>query len=203
MSDARLMHMVKIAVVKVGGQYNHLIMRTIIDLGEESELVPLSITLQELEAQGFDGVVMGGGPQRVADEQDKLGNLADILKNAKTPVLALCVAHQLIAPAFGGKAGPAAQPEFGAIEVFVDDEDEILKGMGPSFKTVQSHNDEILVLPKGFKVLAHSEKCKYQVIRHASRPLFGAQFHAETMQGEKDEVIFQNFVRICKENARK
>jgi len=85
----------------------------------------------------------------------------------------------------------------------VDKEDDLLKGIGPSFKTVQSHNDEILELPEGFEVLAHSEKCKYQVIRHMTKPLFGAQFHAETMQGEKDEAIFANFVRICREHARK
>jgi GMP synthase (glutamine-hydrolysing) len=195
--------MVKIAVVKVGGQYNHLIMRTILDVGEESELVPLSITPKELEERGFNGIVMGGGPQRVESEREKLGNLEDIIKNAGFPVLALCVAHQLIAFAFGGKAGPAKQPEFGEIEVFVDREDGILEGMGPSFRTVQSHNDEITELPRGFEALAHSEKCKHQVIRHTSRPLFGAQFHAETMQGEKDERLFQNFVKICKEHAGK
>jgi len=78
-----------------------------------------------------------------------------------------------------------------------------LKGVGKSFKTVQSHNDEIIELPEGFEVLAHSEKCRYQVIRHRTRSLFGAQFHAETMQGEKDELIFQNFVRICRERAGK
>jgi len=195
--------MVKIAVVKVGGQYNHLIMRTILDVGEESELVPLSITLKELEEQGFNGVVMGGGPQRIDKELDKLKNLSDIIKNAKFPVLALCVAHQLMAFAFNGKAGPAKQPEYGEIEVSVDDEDDVLKGMGPSFKTVQSHNDEITELPTGFSTLAHSEKCKYQVIRHESLPLFGVQFHAETMQGEKDEILFRNFARICKEHAGK
>jgi len=195
--------MVKIAAVKVGGQYNHLIMRTVQDLGEESELVPLSVTLADLKRDGFDGVIMGGGPQRIETEREKLGNLADIIKNAPFPVFALCVAHQLIAPVFGGRSGPARQPEFGMIEVLVDKEDDILKGIGPSFKTVQSHNDEILALPKGFEVLAHSEKCKYQVIRHHSKLLFGAQFHAETMQGEKDEAIFANFVRICKEHAKK
>lgn len=195
--------MVKIAAVKTGGQYNHLIMRTVQDLGEESELVPLSIMLKELIEQEFDGVIMGGGPQRVDSEQDKLGDLANIIKNAPFPVFALCVAHQLAAPVFGGKSGPAKQPEFGMIEVFVDHEHEILKGTKPSFKTVQSHNDEILQLPDVFEVLAHSEKCKYQVIQHKSRPIFGAQFHAETMQGEKDEIIFQNFVRICKEHAKK
>jgi GMP synthase (glutamine-hydrolysing) len=195
--------MVKIAAVKTGGQYNHLIMRTVQDLGEESELVPLSITLKQLEEKEFDGVIMGGGPQRVGSVQDKLGDLANIIKNAKFPVFALCVAHQLAAPVFGGVSGPAKQPEFGMIEVFVDKEDDILRGLGKSFKTVQSHNDEILELPSVFEVLAHSDKCKYQVIRHKSQPIFGAQFHAETMQGEKDELIFKNFVRICKEHAKK
>ena len=194
--------MVKIAVIKVGGQYNHLIMRTILDLGEESELLPLSTTLADLERKRVAGVVLGGGPQRVDTEHESMGTLKEIITGAKFPVLALCVAHQLLAPVFGGKAGPAKQPEFGIIEVYVDDEDDILKGMGPSFKTVQSHNDEILALPSDFKVLAHSEKCKYQVVKHRTRPIFGAQFHAETMQGEKDELIFTNFVRICKENAK-
>jgi len=111
----------------------------------------------------------------------------------------MCLTHQLLAVAYGGKAGEAKTPEFGIIEITVDDEDDILRGMGPKFKTIQSHNDEILELGPELAPLAHSEKCKYQVVRHKTKPIFGVQFHAETMQGEKDMQLFENFLRICRE----
>jgi GMP synthase (glutamine-hydrolysing) len=187
-----------IPVPDIGGQYNHLITRCIQELGAESELVPLTITEQELIDMEADGLVMGGGPQRIGSEVHKLGNLPNLIKNMKIPMLGMCVSHQLMAIVFGGKSGPAKFPEYGPIKIFVDDEDELLKGFGKSFTTWETHNDEVLILPKCFKVLAHSEKCKVQAMRHIELPIFGVQFHPEVDETEKGRMIFKNFIEICR-----
>jgi len=193
----------KIAVVDMGGQFNHLIYRAIIDLGEEAEMVPMTITTKELRQMAVDGVIMGGGPQRIGDRMENLGNTPNLLRELDVPVLTMCLTHQLLAIVYGGKAGPASKPEFGVIEIEVDEERDILKGMGPRFRSIESHNDEVTVLPPVFDVLAHSKKCKVQVIQHREKQLFGVQFHPETMQGEKDMQLFRNFVRICGEKKKK
>ena len=112
--------------------------------------------------------------------------------------MGICLTHQLIAIVFGGKAGPAKQPEYGPVEVFVDEKDELLEGFGKSFKAWETHNDEIKLLPEDFKVLAHSEKCKIQVIRHTTKPIFVTQFHPEVVHTENGTQIFKNFIRVCK-----
>jgi len=187
-----------IPVVNVTGQYNHLITRALIDLGINSELVTLSVTKKDLEKMNAAGLVMGGGPQRIDVEKNKLGNLPRLIKELEIPMLGICLTHQLIAIVFGGKAGPARYPEYGPVEVFIDKEDQLLKGFGKSFRVWETHNDEVTVLPKDFKVLAHSEKCRVQVMAHINRPVFGVQFHPEVVHTEKGNIIFKNFVEACK-----
>lgn len=187
-----------IPVVDVGGQYNHLITRALIELNVRSKLIPMSITSKDLGNMKADGLVMGGGPQRIGYEIEKLGNLPNLIEVVKIPILGLCLTHQLIAVVFGGKAGKAEHPEYGPVKVFVDEKDEILKGFGNSFWAWETHNDEITDLPDEFVILAHSEKCKIQVMRYKTIPIFGVQFHPEVVQTENGFLIFRNFVDVCK-----
>lgn len=186
-----------IPVINVQGQYNHLIVRCLNELGAESKLISMSTSIEELEKMDADGMVMGGGPQRVDVEIKKFDNLSKLIKQLKIPMFGICVTHQLLAIVFGGKAGPAKFPEYGPVEIFVDDEDQLLKGFGKSFITLETHNDEVLKLPENFKILAHSEKCKVQVMMHIKKPIFGAQFHpeADTVNGN---LIFKNFLEVCR-----
>jgi GMP synthase (glutamine-hydrolysing) len=188
-----------IPAADIGGQYNHMITRCFKELGVESELVPLSITEEELTNMGASGFAMGGGPQRIGSEVHKLGNLPNLIKNLKIPLLGMCVSHQLMAIVFGGKAGPAKFPEYGPVKIFIDDEDEILKNIDKTFTTWEAHNDEVLILPENFKILAHSEKCKVQAMRHVKLPIFGLQFHPEVDDTKNGRMAFKNFIEICKE----
>ncbi len=187
-----------IPVVDVGGQYNHLITRALIELRVKSKLISMSTTAKDLQNMKADGLVMGGGPQRIGLEIEKLGNLPNLIKEIKIPLLGLCVTHQLIAVVFEGKASQANHPEYGPVKVYVDGDDEILKGFANSFWVWETHNDEVTVLPNEFVVLAHSEKCKVQVMRHKTKLIFGVQFHPEAVQTENGSLIFKNFVDVCK-----
>ena len=114
--------MTTVPVVFVKGQYNHLISRTLQDLGVESRLLSASTTTSELEKVGADGLVMGGGPQRVrsmADLTGELSNAAQLISKLKIPLLCICVTHQLLASAYGGETATAKSPEFGPFEINV------------------------------------------------------------------------------------
>jgi len=187
-----------IPVVNVEGQYNHLIVRCLNEFDVESKLIPMYTIYEDLEKMGIDGLAMGGGPQRIDFEIEKFKNLSNNIKQLKVPILGICVTHQLLAMIFGGMAGPAKFPEYGPVEVLVDDKDQILEGFNKRFIAWTTHNDEVLKLPEIFKNLAHSEKCKVQVMRHISKPIFGTQFHPEVIHTENGSLIFKNFIEICR-----
>jgi len=192
-----------VPVVNVKGQYNHLIVRMLTELGAESSLVPLSISMDELEEIGFNGVVAGGGPQSVYEKNSRreLGNLERLLKEISKPVLCICVSHQLLAEALGGRTGPAKKPEYGRITVHVDEEDEILRGTGPSFTAWASHNDEVIRMPDRFERLARSQRCKVEAMRSRNKPIYGIQFHPEVWHTTKGRTIFRNLIEIVERNA--
>jgi GMP synthase (glutamine-hydrolysing) len=192
-----------IPVVYVKGQYNHLIARGLQELGVDSRLMPPSTPLEKFEAMGADALVMGGGPQSVRSLSALTGELRDasnLMTKIKLPILCICVTHQLMATTFGGTTNLAKRPEFGPVEVSVSDEDTILKGLKPSFTAWESHNDEIVAAPPGFKVLASSDNCTVQAMRHEEKDVFGVQFHPEVSHTTKGVDIFKNFLKIVREN---
>jgi GMP synthase (glutamine-hydrolysing) len=190
-----------IPVVYVKGQYNHLIARRLQELGVESQLLPPSTPLEKFETMGADALVMGGGPQSVRSLDtltDELRDASYLMTKIKLPMLCICVTHQLMATTFGGTTNLAKKPEFGPVEVSVSDEDTILKGLRPRFTAWESHNDEIVAAPPGFNVLASSDNCSVQAMRHEKRNVFGVQFHPEVDHTTKGVDIFKNFLNVVR-----
>ncbi|HEX9240216.1 MAG TPA: GMP synthase subunit A [Candidatus Bathyarchaeia archaeon] len=194
-----------IPVVYVKGQYNHLIARRLQELGVDSRLMPPSTPLEKFEAMGVDALVMGGGPQSVRSLDgltSELREASNLMTKIKLPMLCICVTHQLMATTFGGMTNLARKPEFGPVEVSVSDEDSILAGLKPSFTAWESHNDEIVAAPPGFKVLASSDNCTVQAMRHEKMNLFGVQFHPEVYHTLKGADVFKNFLKVVNDDKR-
>ncbi len=195
--------MTTIPVVYVKGQYNHLIVRNLKELRVNSKLLPPSVPLEQLESMNPDALVMGGGPQSVRSPDKLTGELADaarLIRQVKLPMLCICVTHQLLATAFGGITEAAGKPEFGPVEISVIDAGQILEGLGPSFTAWESHNDEVVKPPDGFRVIAKSGNCAVEAMRHERRDIFGVQFHPEVSHTPKGVDLFKNFLHIVEEN---
>jgi GMP synthase (glutamine-hydrolysing) len=193
--------MTVIPVVYVKGQYNHLIVRNLKELNVESKLLPPSVRLEQLEAMHPDALVMGGGPQSVRSTDQLTGELADaarLIRQVKLPMLCICVTHQLLATALGGATELAKKPEFGPVEISVIDPGQILEGLGPKFTAWESHNDEVVKTPDGFQVLARSNNCSVEAMRHERLDVFGVQFHPEVSHTQKGVDLFKNFLRLVK-----
>ena len=180
-------------------QYSHLIYRRLTEINVQSKLLPVETTLNDIIKMRADAVILSGGPPRIFESLGELSNLIEIVLNFESPILGICVSHQLIACAFGGKAGPAKTPEYGPVVIYIDDKNEIFEGFNNQFIAWASHNDEVYTpLPRELKVLAHSENCEVQALKHLSRPVYGVQFHPEVSHTENGLEIFRNFTSLVK-----
>jgi GMP synthase (glutamine-hydrolysing) len=183
-----------IAIIANRGQYNHRIYRTLKYLGAQSRLIKNDATPADLRSLEIEGIVIGGGPFL-----EESGNTRDIVLefHKELPILGICLGHQILAETFGGSVTEAEVGEYADTMIMVDDEDEILRGLGPCFTAWVSHKDEILAMPEDFIKLAHSATCEVEAMRHKSLPLFGVQFHPEVEHTPKGPDLFKNFLELC------
>jgi GMP synthase (glutamine-hydrolysing) len=190
---------VKIWVVDNGSQWTHREWRVLRYLGQDTKIVPNTTPVDDLKAAKLDGLILSGGAARIGLD-GKLGAVGDYLDQLDIPILGVCAGHQFMAQHMGGKAAPGKKgPEFGAVQIDISDADEILRDVPDKTTVWASHHDEVSVLPPDFKVLASSDACPVQVMRHKTRPLFGMSFHPEVEHTEAGVTMFRNFVRICEE----
>jgi GMP synthase (glutamine-hydrolysing) len=185
---------IKIYVVDNGGQWTHREWRVLRDLNVETKIIKNTTPLEQIEV---DGLVLSGGAPRVATETQKLGRIKEYVDSG-LPILAICVSHQYLAIHFGGKAGPAKIPEYGKMEIMIEEHNDIFKDLPKRLIVWESHNDEIVELPKCFMNLAYSKNCKHQAIKHTNKPIYGLQFHPEVEHTQYGYEIFKNFIKICK-----
>ena len=190
--------MVRIYVIDNGGQWTHREWRTLSYLDVDTKIVPNTTAFQDLSNEKIDGLVLSGGAPRIGLE-DHLGNCAEYLEKAEFPVLGICAGHQFMARFFGGTVEPSEIPEFGKIElVLLTANESLFEGVSKKSIVWESHNDEVIRLPKDFEILGESKNCKIQAMRHKKKQLYGLQFHPEVEHTEYGEQIFKNFVKLCK-----
>ena len=186
---------VVIDVIDNGGQWTHREWRMLRYLGVDTQIISNDTPLDQL--RDLDGLILSGGAARVG-LTGELGKCADYL-SLNIPILGICAGHQFMARHYGGEAGEATKPEFGAATItLVGDGGALFQGT-PSEQTVwESHNDEVTVTPEGFSVVAYSESCEVQAMQNEGLSRFGLQFHPEVNDTEFGSSIFENFVSICK-----
>jgi GMP synthase (glutamine-hydrolysing) len=184
----------KILVINNHGQYNHRIYRSLHYLKIPSEIVPNSTSIEKIKEKKPIGLILGGGPSI-----ERSGNSESYVKELDCPILGICLGHQIIAHAFGGKIGAAGIESYAKIRINILDENDILKGFGKTADVWASHKDEVCKPPQNFKVLASSEICGVEAMKHNTQPIYGIQFHPEVHHTENGAKIFENFYEVCKQ----
>lgn len=191
----------KVYVVDNGGQWTHREWRVLKYLGAETKIVPFDTPVAALKTERLDGLVLSGGAPRVG-LADSLGNCGLYLDQLEVPIVGICAGHQFIGRHFGGAAAPGGS-EFGAsrIRLLEENPKDLFRGVPQETTVWESHHDEVSVVPNDFDVLASSDQCRVQAMRHRSRPVFGLQFHPEVENTEHGATIFQNFLKVCQDHG--
>ncbi|KAG2474536.1 MAG: putative GMP synthase (glutamine-hydrolyzing), partial [Nitrosopumilales archaeon] len=156
----------KIVVLDFGSQYSHLICRRIRDFSVYAELVPFDISMEELKKHNPKGIIFSGGPSSVYNSDAPIPEKEVFKMNL--PILGICYGHQLIVNNFGGKV-KQANKEYGSSVLSIDNDKDLLSGVGESVRAWMSHGDEAEVVPPDFEIIAHTESAKAAAIASKDR----------------------------------
>ncbi len=188
----------KIVVLDFGSQYSHLICRRIREFSVFAELVPYDISIDELKKLEPKGIIFSGGPSSVFNSDAPLPTKE--IFEMKKPLLGICYGHQLIVNNFGGKV-KRANREYGSSLLTIDNDSDLLSGIGESVRAWMSHGDEAEQIPSGFEIIGHTEAASAAAIADKKNSIYGIQFHPEVVHTEQGTDILKNFaLKICGAN---
>lgn len=156
------------------------------------------VSWEYLRTLQFDNVIISPGPGR-PDRSSDFGVSADIITNASVPVLGVCLGHQGISHLFGGKVVHAREPMHGRPDKVFHDGDFLFEGIPSPFNVIRYHSLVVTDLPGELKVVARTADDVVMGIRHESKPIFGVQFHPESILSEFGYRLFENFARLTKQ----
>jgi len=184
-----------IAVLDFGSQYSRLITRRIRELGVYSELLPYSLSWEEILERAPKGIILSGGPASIY--QAEAPRCAAEVFSGTIPVLGICYGLQCVVDHFGGEIAPASRREYGVSTLEVVDADELFKRLPTELRVLMSHGDHVTRLPDGFRSLARSGGSPHAAVTN-DKGIFGLQFHPEVRHTEQGQAILKNFaLRIC------
>lgn len=189
----------KVLVLDFGGQYNQLIARRVREHNVYAEIKPYSrITVDEIKAADYVGIIFTGGPNSVYDESSP--HYSPEILDAGIPVLGICYGAQLIAYMAGGVVKTSgSKSEYGKIDMTRSKDSRLLKNI-PEDTSVcwMSHTDYISNTPEGYKVTAVTRDCPCAAMENDEKKIYAVQFHPEVMHTQYGEEIFKTFLfDIC------
>ncbi|MDX2675603.1 aminodeoxychorismate synthase component I [Streptomyces soliscabiei] len=151
----------------------------------------------------FDNVVVSPGPGHPAKARD-FGISARVLAGSTVPVLGVCLGHQGIAHGAGALVAPAPEPRHGYLSAVRHDGRDLFQGLPQNFTAVRYHSLAVREpLPDGLQATAWAEDGVLMGLRHRERPLWGVQFHPESVLTEYGHRMLVNFRNLTAERARK
>lgn len=139
----------------------------------------------------FDGVVLSGAPILLTDIDPTpyLQHLSWI-KTYDKPLLGICFGHQIIGLLHGARVSKMREDRgFQEIELIMDD--SLFERLPDVFEMQEDHCEHISV-PHGFDLLACSDACINEAMKHKEKPMYGVQFHPE-VSGNFGHVLLENF----------
>lgn len=154
------------------------------------------ITIEEINKMKPDAMLISPGP----GNPDTSGICLDIVKEfyQTIPMLGVCLGHQIIAQAFGGKIIKAARPLHGKVEKIEHDQKHLFQGIHSPSKVTRYHSliVEEASLPECIEVSAKTKNGEIMGLRHKQFNVQGVQFHPEAILTENGLQMIQNFFTL-------
>jgi len=183
----------RVLVVDFGAQYAQLIARRVREAHVYSEIVPHTITPDEVRERGAAAIILSGGPKSVNAEGAP--RIDPGILQLGVPVLGICYGQQLLAADLGGTVSKSGIGEYGKAGLTVGDDHGVLLEGTPDDQTVwMSHFDAVVEPPPGFVVTAATDTSPCAVIEDRERRLFGVQFHPEVTHTPHGQDVLRRFL---------
>lgn len=155
-------------------------------------------TVEELEAMKPEALLLSPGPGRPADA----GICIEAIRYfaGKLPILGVCLGHQAICEAFGATVSYAKELMHGKQkQVYAVGESAIFRGMESPFPAARYHSLAALeeTLPDTLRVTARCEDGEVMAVEHTQYPIYGLQFHPESVMTPDGITMIRNFMACC------
>ena len=152
---------------------------------------------KEIEFNNFEALVISPGPC----DPSKAGiSLAAIkLAKGKLPILGICLGHQCIGQLFGGDIVRADRLMHGKTSPISHNAKDLFESMTDPFLATRYHS--LLIAPESMpdelEITAHTSEGEIMGIKHKTLPIWGVQFHPESLATENGIMILKNFLKLC------
>ena len=153
-----------------------------------------AMTIAEISALKPSHIILSPGPCT----PDQAGICLDVVKTfaASTPILGVCLGHQVIGEAFGSKVGPAKSIMHGKVSQVTHSGIGLFRKIPSPYTVTRYHSLALLEdkFPECLEILARTDDQEIMAIRHRDLPFYGVQFHPEAILTDYGYDILQNFM---------
>lgn len=173
------------------------------DLGVESDVIRNdAITLQQIKEGNYDAIVISPGPGTPTNKR-YFGICLDVIKELgpTKPILGICLGHQGIIHAYGGKVTNAACVRHGKTSMIEYIPDVLFHDVPNPFSATRYHSlvGEKTTIPDCIDVTATAcDDNEVMAIQHKKYPIYGVQFHPESIMTPQGKKILENFIKLVK-----
>jgi len=155
-----------------------------------------AIMIKDIEKLNPSSIVISPGPGR----PENAGISCEVIKEfcAKIPILGVCLGHQAIGYVFGGKIVQAKKLMHGKVSKIYHNKKDIFKNIPNPFLATRYHSlvVEKKSLPSCLEVIASTNDHEIMGLKHKHYPLWGVQFHPESILTKSGKAILDNFIRL-------
>ena len=184
-----------VLVVDFGAQYAQLIARRVRECQVYSQIVPSTMSTEEMLARHPSAIILSGGPSSVY--APGAPPAPEGLLEAGVPVLGICYGFQLMMAGLGGEVARTGGGEYGATTLEVTEPGVLLDGLPASQQVWMSHGDGCVVAPPGFTVPARTPAAAVAAAEDPGRALYGVQYHPEVLHTEHGQAVLRRFLAVA------
>ena len=183
-----------VLVVDFGAQYAQLIARRVREARVYSEIVPNTITAEEITRRAPTAIILSGGPKSVHVEGAP--TIDDGVYELGIPILGICYGSQLIAHQLGGTVDRSGRGEYGRTELHRNTQPSQLlpQDVASGDSVWMSHFDAVTQPPEGFSITASTNDAPAAVIENVDNHIYGVQYHPEVVHTPHGQELLERFL---------
>jgi para-aminobenzoate synthetase len=169
--------------------------------GVQPHVVPNTVSYDDLPLHEATAVVLSPGPGRPS-RADDFGVCRDLILRCDLPILGVCLGHQGIGELFGARTVHAPAPMHGIVDTIKHSGTGLFEGLPQDLPVVRYHSLVSTELPAELECTAWTADGLVMALAHRSRPIWGVQFHPESIETRGGHRILGNFLALADEHRR-